>query len=67
MNAAFCFSYSKGCFFVDFKFLLIFTFGNHRTIAKEPFALTAYNALVGTLISTADFIDIFAFRETFGS
>ena len=63
----FVFVITKDVFFVDFKFLLIFTFGNHRTIAKEPFASTAYNALVGTLISTGDFIDIFAYRETFGS
>ena len=53
MNPGFYFSYSKNIIFLlDIKFLLIFKFGKHWT--KKPFVSTAYNALIGTLISTGD-------------
>ena len=39
------------------KFLLIFKFANNRT--KEPFVSPANKALVGTLTTLGDVIDIF--------
>ena len=42
----------------DVKFLLILKFANHQT--KEPFVWPANKALVGTLITIGDVMDIFA-------
>ena len=46
---------------IDAKFLLIFKFANHRT--KEPFVSPTNKALVGTLITIGDIIDIFAIGD----
>ena len=43
---------------IDVKFLLKFKFANHRT--KQPFVSPANKALVGTLITIGDVIDILA-------
>ena len=42
---------------IDVKFLLIFKFADHRT--KERFVSPASKALVGTLITKGDVIDMF--------
>ena len=45
---------------IDVKFRLIFKFANHRK--KELFVSPANKALVGTLITIGDVIDIFAIK-----